>query len=170
MRTSVNWVWVVVVAAALTGCAAQRASQSALTPDALPEYSFTYTTHVTVEPGPMCPAYPVRLGVVDRPCPVSHPYYREARTLVVGPAPASDFDVTLKQRCPALQGKATVKVMRVPTSAKYFIGAHCLSRQGTLILEPGDYCVYLFLMGQMVEVAQLNLSPDTDYFACLGEI
>lgn len=168
MRTSIAMTWVAAAAVLLTGCAAQQTHLST-TPTAIAATPLSYKAHIVIEPGPMCPAYPAVLPVRERACPVSHPYYRDARTLVVGPAPGTELDVTLKPRCPALQGKATVTVVQIPPTGKYFLGPRPLTRSCLIVLDPGDHALYMWVMGNHVKIAELKLSPDTDYFACVGE-
>jgi hypothetical protein len=110
------------------------------------------------------------MTVVDKSCGLSHPYYREARTLVVGPAPRAEFDVTLAPNSPALQDKVTVTVMRSPRGCKYFIGMRPLQRNARVVLDPGRYQIYMCVYGRKVPVANVVLAANTDYFATLGEI
>ena len=168
MRTSTATTWVAAAAFLLSGCAAQHSHQGA-SPAAITETTLSYKAHIVIEPGPMCPAYPVVLPVREGVCPVSHPYYRDARTLVVGPAPGTELDVTLKARCPALQGKATITVVQLPPNGKYFLGPRPLTRSCLLVVDPGNHELCVWVMGNRVKIANLKLSPDTDYFACVGD-
>jgi len=168
MRTSIATTWVAAVAILLTGCAAQQTHQGA-SPAAITETILSYKTHIVIEPGPMCPAYPVVLPVREKVCPVSHPYYRDAYTLVVGPAPGTELDVTLKARCPALQGKATVTVVQIPPTGKYFLGSRQLTRSCLIVLDPGTHDLCICVMGNPVKIAKIKLDADTDYFACVGD-
>lgn len=169
MRTPVVLTWVAAAALTLTGCAAQNQAPRLHAPAAIDEAPFHYKAHIVIAPGPMCPAYPARLPVIERKCPVSHPYYRDAKTLVVGPAYGTELDVTLKARCPALQGKATVTFVQIPATGKYYIGSRPLTRHCQIVLDPGDYQLCLCVMGNPVKIAELELHADTDYFACVGE-
>jgi hypothetical protein len=168
MRSLIALTWVAVAAVTLTGCAAQNATRS---PSVAPEDAdFSYVTRVILPPGPQCPAYRPEMKVVDKSCGLSHPYFREARTLVVGPAPRAEFDVTLALSCPALQDKVTLTVMRSPGGCRYFIGVRPLPRHSRVVLEPGRYQIFMCVYGRRVPVANVELVANTDYFATLGEI
>ena len=168
MRVSIALTWVAVAAVTLTGCAAQNATRSS--PAVADETNFSCVTHVILPPGPQCPAYRPEMTVVDKSCGLSHPYFREARTLVVGPAPRAEFDVALAPNSPALQDKVTVTLMRSSGKCQYFIGLRPLARHSRVVLEPGRYQIFVCMFGRKVPVANVDLVANTDYFATLGEI
>jgi hypothetical protein len=154
----------------LASCAAQQATQISGSTPAFEPASISSQTLVRLEPAPLSPVYPPRAMVAVNGCDVSHPYYRLAKTLVVGPAKRGELAVHLRPNCPDLADKATVTVMRAAGRNRYYLNARPLDRRTHMVLEPGRHQLYVLVMGEMVPVAQVDLEADIDYLACLGDI
>lgn len=170
MRTSIALLGVAVVGIVLASCAAQQASFTSAGTPAFESATIANQASVRIEPAPLSPAYPPRAMVAVNGCDVSHPYYREAKTLVIGPARRGELEVHLRPNSPDLDDKATLTVMRTCGTSRYFLDNRPLDRRVHLVLSPGRHQIYMLVMGDMVPVAQVNLEADIDYLACLGDI
>ena len=167
MRTSIALLGVAVVGMVLASCAAQQASDDAVVfePAVIANHA-----SVMIEPVTQELAYPPRPVIAVGDCDLSHPYYRDAKTLVVGPVRRGEIQVCLRPCRPGLSNKATVTVVRPAHQCRYYLGDQPLNRRTHLVLKPGRHCIYMLVMGEMVPVAEVDLAADTDYLACLGDL
>lgn len=170
MRTSIGLLGVAVVGMVLASCAAQQATQTSSNTPAFEPEAIASRARVRIEPAPLTPAYPPRAMVAVNGCDVSHPYYREAKTLVIGPARRGQLDVRLRPNSPDLDLKATLTVARTSGKSRYFLNDQPLDRGTHMVLDPGQYQIYMLVMGDMVPIAEVELDADVDYLACLGDI
>jgi hypothetical protein len=169
MRTSIALLGVAVVGMVLASCAAQHASEAPVVATAFEPAVLPSHASVMIEPAAQELAYPQRPVVAMSDCDVSHPYYRDAKTLVVGPARRGEIQVCLRPCRPDLSDKATVTVVRPAHQCRYYLGDQPLDRRTHLVLAPGRHCLYVLVMGEMVPVAEIELAPNVDYLACLGD-
>jgi hypothetical protein len=169
MRTSIALLGVAAVGMVLASCAAQQVSVAPAGPKAFEPAVLANRTVAFIEPAARDLAYPPRPVVAVGDCDVSHPLYRDAKTLVIGPARRGEIQVCLKPCCPDLCDKATVTVVRPAHQSRYYLGNQPLDRRTRLVLKPGRHSIYMLVMGEMVPVAEVELAADTDYLACLGD-
>lgn len=170
MRTSIGVLGVAVVGMVLASCAARQATQSSGNTPGFETEAIANRASVRIEPAPLSPAYPPRALVAVSGCDVSHPYYREAKTLVIGPVRRGELDVRLRPNSPDLDDKATLTVARTCGKSRYFLNDQPLDKKVHLVLDPGLYEIHMLVMGDMVPIAEVELEADVDYLACLGDI
>jgi len=170
MRTSVALLGVAVVGIVLASCAAQQAARTQNNAPAFQPQAVASHALVRIEPAPLSTAYPPRALVSVTACDVSHPYYREAKTLVIGPARRGELEVHLRPNSPDLDGKSTVTVARTCSQNRYYLNEQPLDKRTHLVLVPGRHRIFVLVMGEMVPVAEIDLEADVDYLACLGDM
>jgi len=170
MRTSIALLGVAVVGMVLTSCAAQQATHSSNdTPGIAPGVVATRTL-VQIEPVVPMSSEPFQAAVAVNECDVSHPYYRDAKTLVIGPVHKGELQVQLRRSSPELEQKATLTVVRTAGEHRYYLGDLPLDKRAHLVLSPGSHQLYVLILGEMVPVGEVVLEADVDYLACLGDL
>jgi hypothetical protein len=170
MRTSIALLGVAVVGMVLTGCAAQQATLSSSHTPAITPGEVATRTHVQIEPAVSMASDPLQAAVAVHECDVSHPYYRDAKTLVVGPVHKGELEVQLRRNSPELEQKATLTVVRTAGEHRYYLGDLPLDKRAHLVLSPGCHHLYVLILGEMVPIGEVVLEADVDYLACLGDL